>query len=275
MNEQKFSVSMCVYGGDEPAWFRDAVESILNQTAQPDEVVLVVDGPVPEALNAVICGYECDGRFKVIRLAQNMGHGEARRVGLEACSYPLIALMDADDLSVPERFEKQLQAFAADPELTIVGGVINEFIDSPDNVVGVRTVCANHADIAHDMKKRCPMNQVTVMFSKEFAQNVGGYLDWHCEEDYYLWLRILLAGGKFANIQENLVNVRVGKEMYQRRGGWKYFSSEARLQGWMLKKKVIGIPTYVINVAKRLIVQVLLPNRLRGWVFQKFARKTV
>ena len=127
MNEQKFSVSMCVYGGDEPAWFRDAVESILDQTAQPDEVVLVVDGPVPEALNAVICGYECDGRFKVIRLAQNMGHGEARRVGLEACSYPLIALMDADDLSVPERFEKQLQAFAADPELTIVGGVINEF----------------------------------------------------------------------------------------------------------------------------------------------------
>jgi len=85
----------------------------------------------------------------------------------------------------------------------------------------------------------------------------------------------MLNGGTFANIPEALVNVRVGKEMYQRRGGMQYFRSEAKLQKWMLQKKVIGFVTFMVNVNKRLIVQVLLPNRLRGWVFQKFARKPV
>ena len=119
------------------------------------------------------------------------------------------------------------------------------------------------------------MNQVTVMFRKSAVAAAGGYIDWFCEEDYYLWLRLMLDGATFANINLPLVNVRVGKEMYRRRGGMKYFKSEAKLQAWMLQHKVIGFGTYVVNVAKRLIVQVLLPNRLRSWVFQKFARKPV
>lgn len=272
---EKFSVSMCVYGGDNPGWFSVAVDSILNQTVTPDEVVLVVDGPVPEILDRIICGYEKDPSFRVIRLEQNMGHGEARRTGLQACRYDLVALMDADDISAPDRFEKQLQAFDSVPGLTIVGGDITEFVDVPANLVGARTVFSEDSRIKQDMKKRCPMNQMTVMFRKAAVESVGGYQDWHCDEDYYLWLRLMLNGAVFANIQEPLVNVRVGKEMYQRRGGLKYFRSEAKLQKWMLKKKVIGRGTYLVNVAKRLIVQVLLPNRLRGWVFQKFARKPV
>ena len=116
------------------------------------------------------------------------------------------------------------------------------------------------------------MNQVTVMFRRADVAEVGGYIDWFCEEDYYLWLRMALAKKQFANVPENLVNVRVGKEMYRRRGGWKYFKSEAGLQKFMLRKKLISVPTYAANVTKRLIVQVFLPNKLRGWVFRKFAR---
>jgi len=275
MGFEKFSVSMCVYGGDNPGWFRTAVDSILNQTAKPDEVGLVVDGPVPDALDAVITGYAADPVFRVIRLEKNVGHGQARRTGLSACTNDLAALMDADDISAPDRFYKQLQLFAENPELTIAGGNITEFVDKPINIVGQRQVYVSDKEIKADMKKRCPMNQVTVMFRKSAADAVGGYIDWFCEEDYYLWLRLMLGGAVFANIPENLVNVRVGKEMYQRRGGWKYFKSEAKLQKWMLKNKVIGIWDYAVNVTKRLIVQVLLPNRLRGWVLQKFARKQV
>lgn len=270
---EKFSVSMCVYGGDDPQHFSVAVDSILHQTVKPDEVVLVVDGPVPEALDHIICNYEKDSTFRVIRLAQNRGHGEARRTGLQNCSYDLVALMDADDISVSDRFEKQLEAFEKNPELTIVGGNIAEFVEVPSTIVGIRTVCEEDSQIKQDMKRRCPMNQVTVMFRKKDADAVGGYIDWFCEEDYYLWLRMMLGGAVFANIPETLVNVRVGKEMYQRRGGWKYFVSEIKLQTWMLQHKVMGIGTYGVNVAKRLVVQVLLPNRLRGWVFQKFARR--
>ena len=270
-----FSVSMCVYGKDNPDWFQVAVDSILNQTCPPDEVVLVVDGPVPETLDAVITAYEKNPLFNVIRLPQNVGHGEARRTGLSACRNELVAIMDADDISAPERFERQLAAFAADASLAIVGGNITEFIGEPDSVVGARVVPEDDAEIKEYMKKRCPMNLVTVMFRKSAVEQVGGFVDWYCEEDYYLWLRMALADMKFANIPDTLVNVRVGADMYRRRGGLKYFKSEARLQKYMRKQGIIGLGTYFSNVTKRLIVQVLLPNRLRGWVFKKFARRTV
>ncbi len=158
-----------------------------------------------------------------------------------------------------------------------MGGYITEFVtqSNPNDITkktGSRIVPENDSEIKKYMKKRCPMNQVTVMLNKEDVEKVGGYRDWYCEEDYYLWIRLALAGKKFGNIPKNLVNVRVGEEMYMRRGGIKYFRSEARLQRYMLRKKIIRFPRYCINVIERLIVQVLMPNRIRGLVFQTFAR---
>ena len=101
----------------------------------------------------------------------------------------------------------------------------------------------------------------------------GGYQDWFCNEDYYLWIRMWLSGAVFGNTGTVLVNVRVGKEMYERRGGAKYFRSEKRLQDYMLKHKMIGAGTYVLNVSKRFVVQKILPNSVRGWVFRRFARE--
>lgn len=275
MKDLKFSVSMCVYGKDDPEWFKIAVNSIVEQTVPPDEVVLVVDGPVPETLDVVIRGYEEIPLFKVIRLEVNQGHGEARRIGLQNCTYPIVALMDADDISVSDRFEKQLVCFVEDASLDIVGGNITEFIGEPTNIVSSRVVPETDAEIKAYMKKRCPMNQMTVMFRKNAVEQAGGYLDFYCEEDYYLWVRMALAKMRFANVTDTLVNVRVGADMYQRRGGWKYFKSEVRMQKYMKEQRLIGFGTYCVNVTKRFIVQVLLPNKLRGWVFQKFARKTV
>lgn len=275
-NHEPFSVSMCVYGGDNPEDFDAAVNSVVEQTVMPDEIVLTVDGPIPGAIEAVIEKYRSrlgEKEFKVVYLEKNMGHGEARRICFENCSHDLIALMDADDLSVPERFEQQLSYFSAHPELAAVGGLIHEFIGSPDNCVGKRIVPETDTEIKQYMQKRCPMNQVTVMFRKNAVADVGGYIDWFCEEDYYLWIRLALGGYQFGNVQKNLVNVRVGEEMYQRRGGMKYFKSETKLQGFMLKNKLIGLPRYTINVCERLILQVLMPNKIRGFLFQKLARK--
>ena len=273
ISNEKLSVSMCVYGKDNPEHFKIAVDSILNQTAEPDEVVLVVDGPVPGELDAIISAYEENEKFNVIRLPENVGHGEARRIGLKSCKNELVALMDADDISLPRRFEEQLEAFRKDEELVIVGSHISEFIGEESNIVSYRRVSLTDEEIKVDMKKRCPMNQVTVMFRRSAVEKVGGYIDWYCEEDYYLWLRLMLDGAKFANCDSVLVNVRTGEGMYSRRGGVPYFVSEAKLQGYMLKNKVIGIPDYVINVTKRFVVQVLLPNKIRGFVFKKFARE--
>lgn len=275
MQYPPFSVSMCVYGKDDPTFFDMAVESIVRQTVPPNEIVLAVDGPIPACIQAVIEKYRKElttTSFQVVYLERNMGHGEARRVSFEHCTNELIALMDADDLSVPERFQKQLACFAADPELDIVSGIIQEFVGVPENATGKRVVPQSDGEIREYMKRRCPMNQVAVMFRKRAVEQAGGYLDWYCDEDYYLWIRMALAGKKFANVPDVLVNVRVGEEMYSRRGGWKYFRSEAKLQRLMLKKGMIGLGRYAINVGQRLVLQVLMPNRLRGFLFRKLAR---
>lgn len=270
---QQFSVCMSVYKNDKPTDFLVAVRSIYNQSMAPNDIVLVVDGPVGNELRDVIGQLEHEiPILNIIWLPTNQGHAIARQTGLDAAKNELCAVMDADDIAVSDRFEKQLKAFEEHPEVSVVGGIINEFIKTTDNVVGTRVVPEHDEEIKDYLKARCPMNLVTVMFKKSDVMKVGGYIDWYCEEDYYLWVRLALAGYKFYNIQENLVDVRVGEEMYQRRGGWKYFKSEALLQHYMLKHRVIGMGRFLYNVAIRFAVQVAMPNNVRGWVFRTFAR---
>ena len=213
--------------------------------------------------------------FKVIYLKKNQGHGNARRFGLANCSNELVALMDSDDISLPNRFHYQLKAFQDDPTLDIVGGQITEFIGEPTNIIGKRVVPEKHDDIKAFMKKRCPMNQVSVMFKKSAVESAGGYLDWYCEEDYYLWIRMFLNGSKFANVPQTLVNVRIGDEMSARRGGWKYFKSEKGIQKLLLKKRIISFFRYIYNVTIRFFGEVVVPAKLRTKLFKKMRNKNI
>ena len=276
MQHQPFSVYTSVYKNDDAAFVDRALESITDkQTVKPNEVVLVVDGPISEEVNKVVEKYSKRKEFKIIRLKKNVGHGGALKLSSENCSYDLIAKMDADDVSSPERFEKLLSFLEKNPDVDVVGGNISEFIDSEDNVVAYRNVPTTDSDIKKYLKKRCPMNHVTIMMKKESMLKAGGYLHWFCDEDYYLWIRMFLNKANFANIDETLVNVRIGKEMYGRRGGKEYFRSEKKLQKFMLKNKIIGRFTYFSNVTKRFIIQRLLPNSIRGFVFRKFTHAII
>ena len=211
--------------------------------------------------------------LRILRLEKNGGLGNALRLAVRESRNELIARMDSDDVSVPDRFAQQLRYVEEHPDVDIVGGDITEFIGEEVHVVGKRRVPQTDAEIKSYMTRRCAMNHVSVMYKKSAVQAAGGYLDWFWNEDYYLWIRMQLQGAVFGNTGTTLVNVRVGEEMYQRRGGLKYFQSEAKLQGYMLRNHLISVPRYAVNVAERLVLQVLLPNRLRGWVFQKFARE--
>ena len=275
MSELKFSVAMSVYRNDDPAQFDRALESItVLQTVKPDEIVLVVDGPVGDGLNGVIAKYEAlFSIFRVIRLEKNGGLGNALRLAVEHATYELIARMDSDDVSLPTRFEEQLRYFSENGEVDIVGGDISEFVGEEENVVAYRKVPCSDAEIKTYMKKRCPLNHVSVMYKKAAVLNAGGYLDLFWNEDYYLWIRMAEKGAAMGNTGTVLVNVRTGADMYSRRGGKKYFKSELFLQRYMLERKMIGRAIYLENVLKRWIVQRLLPNRLRGWVFRTFARR--
>ena len=271
----KFSVCMSVYKNDRPEYVDIAIQSIfIEQTVKPNEIVLVVDGPISMELESLIDNYALDYSeiFTIVKLEKNQGLGNALRVAVEKAKYDWVARMDSDDIAAPDRFEKQKSFLQENLDVDIVGGQITEFIDVESNIVGLRNVPLLSADINVYIKARCPFNHMTVMFRKDKILAVGNYIDWHYNEDYFLWIRMFLAGCQFANLPETLVNVRVGKEMYQRRGGWKYFLSEAKLQKYMFDNDIIGIIRFAYNVLGRFVIQVLMPNKLRGFVFQKLFR---
>jgi len=271
--ESLFSVSMSVYKNDDPENFREAVESVYKQTEKPTEVILVVDGPISEQILTIIKEFENSySNFKSVWLEINMGHAHARRIGLENCSYEIVALMDSDDINVENRFEKQLEVLLEDPSIIVVGGQIEEFDDELGETVGQRIVPLEDVAIKKYMKIRCPMNQVTVMFRKKDVLKAGGYLDWYHNEDYYLWIRMAIAEKKFKNIDDVLVKVRVNRNMYSRRGGWLYFKSERKIQQLMYSENIINSYRFITNVSIRFIVQVLMPNSLRKFLFTKFFR---
>lgn len=274
-NHIPFSVCMAVYINDEPSYLITAVHSIYNeQSTKPSEIIIVIDGPIKDSMQSTLIALQKEiSIIRLVRFEKNRGHASARQAGLEAATNNLVAIMDADDISESKRFELQLNAYKNHPECAVIGGQITEFIEYPNNIVSKRTVPLSDKEIKSFIKSRCPMNLITVMYRKDLIKEVGGFMDWYCEEDYYLWIRLAEAGYKFANLPDYLANVRVGKDMYQRRGGWRYFKSEARLQGYMLKRGIISLPRYCYNVLGRFAIQVAMPNKIRGFIFQKMFRK--
>ena len=272
----KFSVITSVYKNDKPEYVRVALDSMLvNQTIKPAEIVLVQDGPVPAELSSLLNEYECKyaGVMNIIRLEKNGGLGNALQLGTKTTKYDLVARMDSDDICLPNRFEKQLAYMEQHQDCDIVGGQMTEFIGEPTNIVGKRNVPLSDNDIKEYMKSRCALNHVTVMFRKNAVLKAGNYQDWFWNEDYYLWVRMWLKGCAFGNVSATLVNVRSCADQYARKGGMKYFKSEKGIQRYMLDNHLINLGGYLNNVTKRLIVQVLLPNKIRGWVFRTFARE--
>ena len=269
MSDLKFSVSMCVYGGDNARFFKEALESVFNQTRMPDEVVLVVDGPVGQDIDDVIFEYESCFGMKVYRLAENMGHGNARRLGFSKCSYDYVAICDADDVNDLTRFEKQLEEFEKNPALSAISSSCYHFVDDVSNPINEEKLPLFDADIKRFLKTRCPLCQPSVMLKKEEVEKAGGYLDWYHCEDYYLWVRMHMNGAVFANLEEPLVNMRMSQSQMKRRGGLKYFLSMKKLYGFMLKNNVIGIGTYLFNLTSRFIVQILLPANVRAYIRKK------
>lgn len=272
----EFSVCTSIYKNDKPAYVRVALDSMLvHQSVTPNEIVLVQDGSVPPELSALLDEYETkySAVMHIIRLEKNGGLGNALKLGVENAKYDLCARMDSDDICLPDRFEKQIAYLETHPECDIVGGQMTEFIDTPDNIVGRREVPLTNDEIYEFMKSRCALNHVTVMFRKESVLKVGNYQDWFWNEDYYLWVRMMMNHCVFANIPDVAVNVRSGADQYARRGGKKYFDSEIGIKKLMLKNGMISRKEYIINYVERFIIQLMLPNSVRGWVFRTFARK--
>lgn len=271
---EKYSVLMSIYIKENPVHFKESLESILNQTIKPDEVIIVRDGPLTDKLEKKLSEYEriYPNVIKVVVSKENIGLGRALNLGLQHCRNELVGRMDTDDISILDRFEKQLKVFKENPRLDIISGGIVEFIGNENNIVGRRILPTTDDEIRDYIKIRCPLNHVAVMFKKSRVIESGGYQEWHWNEDYYLWIRMYQNGAIFGNVDEDLVKVRVGSDMYKRRGGLKYFKSEFNLQKYMLSNDLIGYSQFIKNVLIRFVVQIMMPTKIRALFFQRFAR---
>ena len=270
----KYSVLMSVYHREKPEYLKQAIESIQAQTLPTDDFVLVCDGLLNDALDKVIAEkqQEMGMTLNVVRLAKNAGLGSALNEGIKHCKNELVARMDSDDIAYPNRCEKQMAVFNAHPEVSICSGIVEEFTTDPNTVDTKRVPPETNAEIVEFAKKRNPFNHPCVMYKKSTVEAVGSYQDFYLLEDYYLWLRMLMAGSQGYNIQEPLLHMRAGSDMYLRRAGWKYAKTQAKLFKFMKQQGFIGNGQYIKSCVIR-GGSSLAPNWLRKFMFEKVLRK--
>lgn len=272
--EQNYSVLMSVYKKEKPEYLKQAIESMINQTVQTNDFVLVCDGPLTSQLDSlieVICE-RYPTLFQIIRLEENSGLGNALNIGLKRCRNELIARMDSDDISLVNRCELQLKRFKEKPELAFCSSDIAEFITDEKEVQNVRHLPTDHQKIRSFAKKRNPMNHMAVMFRKNAVEAVGGYIEIPYFEDYYLWVRMLKRGYEAANIDQILVNVRIGNGMYKRRGGMTYAKNACTLQKRMLEIHFISYYEFIRNCFVR-IGGSIIPVGIRKYMYEKILRE--
>lgn len=268
-----YSVLMSVYHKEKPEYLEQAIASIQAQTLPTDDFVLVCDGPLNAVLDAVIAKkqQEMGETLNVVRLAKNGGLGNALNEGIKHCKNELVARMDSDDIAYQDRCEKQIAVFYAHPEVSVCSGIVEEFTSTPDVVDAKRVPPEAHEEIVEFAKKRNPFNHPCVMYKKSAVEAVGSYQDFYLLEDYYLWLRMLMAGYQGYNIQEPLLHMRAGSDMYLRRAGWKYAKTQTRLFKFMKSQGFIDEGQYIKSCVIR-SGSALAPNWLRKLMFEKVLR---
>ncbi|WP_180041258.1 glycosyltransferase [Acinetobacter sp. YH12218] len=272
-----FSVLISIYYKEKPEHFNACMKSIWDQqTLKPTEIVLVEDGPLTTELYESIALWSArlQQTLRIIKLQDNVGTGKAKNIGLQNCQYEIVSIVDTDDISVSDRFEKQIKCFEADSELVILGGQITEFVDDITSPSGMRIVPLDNLALREYAKKQSPFNNMTIAYRRPKIIEVGGYQHHLWMEDYNLFLRVIAKGYKVQNLPDVLVYARIDNGMHARRKGYEYIKSEKQLLN--LKKELkIQNPIhanilFLIRSAFR-----LMPSSLLGKIYNTFLRKKV
>lgn len=266
---KKYSVLMSLYKKEKPEYLELALDSMLNQTISPDEIILVEDGPLTDELYGVLNKYPMLHRIKN---ETNLGLGLALNVGLKECRNELVARMDTDDCSKPDRCEKELARFEQKPYLAIVGCYIDEFVGDVNNVISQRKVPTSSEDIYNFAKKRSAFNHPAVMYSKTAVLNNGGYSDLKRNQDVDLFGRMQFNGYKAENIDEALLWFRSSNELSKRRKSWQNTWSYITTIRKFWKMGYSSFADYaMVGVAQTGMY--LMPVKMQNYIYKKFLRK--
>ena len=256
---EKYSVLMSVYSKDNPAYLKQSIDSMLCQTIRPDQIVLVKDGSVSPSMDVLIERYQKrnPGLFDVVHLLKNEGLGVALDEGLKHCRNELVARMDADDISVPDRCEKQLEIFRRHPELSVVSGNIGEFVKDPKHLVAVRTVPEHNEAIKKRMRIRSAFNHPAVMYRKSDVLRCGGYGSFRRKQDHVLFSHMLNSGCKGYNIQDTILLFRADRNSIKRKKSWENCRGYIEAQYYNFKRRECSFPDLLFVVVTQLAVYAL------------------
>ena len=273
----RFSVLLSLYAKETPFYLKQCLESIWDQqTLKPTEIVLVLDGPIGEGLTKSVEHWQqkLGNILKIVTLAENVGLGKALNEGLKHCTNEWVFRMDTDDICTPDRFSKQVAFIKENPDVVLFGGQILEFNQDVSDAHVLKAVPENHNEIKAFAQNRCPFNHMTVAYKRSVIQELGGYQHHLFMEDYNLWLRVIGAGYKVANLPDVILFARVGNGMHARRKGLEYIKSEKKLLD--LKKELkLQHPIHANMLFLIRSMFRLLPSTMLGKIYNNFLRKKV
>ncbi len=231
------SVLMSTYRSEKAENLAASLESVYAQTLPPDQVVLVVDGPVPEEQNEVIRRFQDDWRvaaMTVVRLPENLGLAGALNAGLTVCLGEYVARMDSDDICLPDRLRLQHDYAVSHPDVDVVSSWSEEFF--PEGRRGqIKVSPVGHEHVTEALRWRNVLVHPTIFIRTRALRDVGGYSRrFGMLEDYDLFVRLCIAGYRFHVLPKTLVRVRSSLEQRGRRGGLRYTMNEVafRIECW-------------------------------------------
>lgn len=266
-----YSVLMSVYAKERSTYLEKSIQSIIEQTYRTNDFVIVCDGPLSDELYQVLNDFKTKypELFQFIQLKKNMGLGNALNAGMKYCKNEIIARMDSDDISLPNRCEMQVKKM--EEGYDIVSGTVREFTDENGETGVERRLPENPDEIVNFARRRCPFNHPCVMYRKSKVLEAGGYQDFYLFEDYYLWARMLIKKAKGYNISTVVLNMRAGQEMYSRRGGMKYLKSMLKFRTFLYKHKISKLSDYIFSVCGQSII-CMVPCSVRKIFYKRFLR---
>lgn len=262
----RFSVLISIYCKENPAYFREALDSIFSQTILPSEIVLVKDGKLTPELDAVIDEYTTRYPiFKIITNEKNLGLGLSLAKGVLACSNEYIARMDTDDTMPNDRFEKEFALL--EQGYDVVSCWTAFYNESMTELIAIKKRPQMHDDLLRLAKKRSPMSHPGSVYRRSKVLLAGNYQHCNLYEDYHLWVRMFMAGAKFGNVQEVLYNFRTSNQLVSRRGGWGYALNELKAFIFFYRIGFYSLLDLLRNIMIRFPIRIL-PIGLRKYVLQ-------
>lgn len=264
-----FTVLLSVYNKELPLYLSQALDSIwYKQSLKPRQIVLVKDGPLTPELNAEIEGW-CDRLGTVmtcVTLPSNVGLASALNIGLEYCNFDLVARMDTDDVSLPDRFNLQIAFMNANVDVAVSSGLIEEWNTDFSSQMSIRRLPLTHNDIVNFAKLRSPISHPAAIFRKSVILGVGGYYNIY-PEDHLLWVRVIQSGYKLANIPNVLLRMRTGEAFITRRG-FTFLKGELISYRLMYKSSFINFGELIKASFLRAVVR-LSPDFIKLFMYKK------